>query len=71
MAANLRSEIVLVTHCQLCQLVREAAHLVKIHGLVTDLSPLKTEMFEEREAAAKWLCVAAESLLLKASGTAR
>ena len=50
--------------------MREAAHLVKMHGLVTDLSPMKTEMFEEREAAAKWLCVAAESLLIKASGTA-
>jgi len=48
----------------------EAAHLVKIHALVTDLSPLKVEMFEEREAAAKWLRVPVESLLLKASGTA-
>ena len=28
-------------------------------------------MFEEREAAAKWLCVPVESLLPKASGTAR
>ena len=48
----------------------EAAHLVKIHALVTDLSPLKVEMFEEREAAAKWLCVPVELLLPKASGTA-
>jgi hypothetical protein len=48
----------------------EAAHLVKIHALVTDLSPLKVEMFEEREATAKWLCVSVDSLLPKASGTA-
>ena len=48
----------------------EAAHLVKIHALVTDLSLLKVEMFEEREAAAKWLCVPVELLLPKASGTA-
>jgi len=48
----------------------EAAHLVKIHALVTDQSPLKVEMFEEREAAAKWLCVPVELLLPKASGTA-
>src|SRR5881296_697732 len=48
----------------------ETAHLVKIHALVTDLSPLKVEMFEECEAAAKWLCVPVESLLPKVSGTA-
>jgi hypothetical protein len=49
----------------------ESAHLVKIHALITDLSPLKVGMFEEREAAAKWLCVPVESLLPKTSGTAR
>ena len=43
----------------------EAAHLVKIHVLMTDLSPLKVEMFEEREAAAKWLGVPVESLILQ------
>src|SRR6266571_6299188 len=32
----------------------EAAHLVKIHALMTDQSPLNVEMFEDREAAAKW-----------------
>jgi hypothetical protein len=48
----------------------EAAHLVKIHALMTDLSPLKVEMFDEHEAATKWLCVPVESLLPKASGTA-
>jgi len=37
---------------------------------MTDQSPLKVEMFEQREAAAKWLCVPVESLLPKASGTA-
>ena len=30
----------------------EAAHLIKIHALLTDLSPLEVEMFETREAAA-------------------
>ena len=48
----------------------EAAHLVKIHALMTDYSPLNVEMFEEREAAAKWLGVPVESLMPKASGTA-
>ena len=41
----------------------EAAHLVKIHALMADHSPLKVEMFEEREAAAKWLGVPVESLM--------
>ena len=49
----------------------ESAHLVKIYALMTDLSPLKVGMFEEREAAAKWLCVPVESLLPKTSGTGR
>jgi hypothetical protein len=44
----------------------EAAQIVKIHALVTDLSPLNVEMFEEREAAAKWLGVTVESLMAKA-----
>ena len=43
----------------------EAAHLVKIHALMTDLSPLEVEMFEEREAAAKWLGVPVELLMAK------
>jgi hypothetical protein len=42
----------------------EAAHLVKIHALLTDYSPLKVKMFEEREAAAKWLGVPVESLTM-------
>ena len=41
----------------------EAAHLVKIHAILTDYSPLDVKMFEEREAAAKWLGVPIESLM--------
>ena len=41
----------------------EAAHLVKLHALMTDHSPLEVEMFEEREVAAKWLGVPVESLM--------
>ena len=41
----------------------EAAHLVKIHAIMTDHSSLEVEMFEEREAAAKWLGVPIESLM--------
>jgi hypothetical protein len=41
----------------------EAAHLVKIHAVMTDHSSLKVEMFEEREAAAKWLDVPIEALI--------
>ena len=41
----------------------EAAHLVRIHALLTDHSPLEVEMFEEREAAARWLGVPVEALL--------
>jgi len=42
----------------------EAAHIVKIHALLTDFSPLDVKMFEEREAAAKWLGVGVESLAM-------
>ena len=41
----------------------EAVRLVKIHALMTDYSPLNVKMFEEREAAAKWLGVPVESLM--------
>lgn len=44
----------------------EAAQIVKIHALMTDQSPLDVEMFEEREAAAKWLGVPVESLMARA-----
>src|SRR5438105_4416655 len=43
----------------------EAAHLVRIHALMTDCSPLEVEMFEERAAAAKWLGVPVESLIFQ------
>ena len=42
----------------------QAAHIVRIHALMTDRSPLNVEMFEEREAAAKWLGVPVESLTM-------
>src|SRR6266478_8936743 len=42
----------------------QAAHIVKIHALMTDYSPLNVEMFEEREAAAKWLGIPVESLTM-------
>ena len=42
----------------------QAAHIVRIHALMTDQSPLSVEMFEEREAAAKWLGVPVESLMV-------
>jgi hypothetical protein len=42
----------------------EAAYIVKTHALMTDHSPLKVKMFEERKAAAKWLGVPVESLIL-------
>jgi hypothetical protein len=48
---------------------REAAHLIKIHAVLTDLSPLEVEMFETREDAARWLSVPVGSLLPKASGS--
>src|SRR6266853_2011726 len=41
----------------------EAAYLVRTHALMTDHSPLKVKMFEERKAAAKWLGVPVESLM--------
>jgi len=39
-----------------------AARIVKIHVVMTDLSPLKVRMFEEIPAAAKWLGVSVEDL---------
>jgi hypothetical protein len=47
----------------------EAAHLVRIHALMTDYSPLKVEMFEERQAAAEWLGVPVELLMPKDGST--
>lgn len=43
----------------------EAVHLVKLHAIMTDHSPLKVEMFEERDAAARSLGVPLEILEMK------
>lgn len=40
----------------------EAAHIVDIHILMTDQSPLNVAMFRDVAAAAEWLDVAAEDL---------
>ena len=42
----------------------QAAQIVRIHALMTDHSPLNVKIFEEREAAAKWLGVPLESLAM-------
>jgi len=42
----------------------EAAQLVKLHAIITDRSPLKVEMFEDRAAAARSLGVPIESLII-------
>ena len=42
----------------------EAAQLVKLHAIITDHSPLKVEMFEDRAAAARSLGVPIESLII-------
>ena len=39
-----------------------AAHVVDIHALMTDHSPLQVAIFEEVEAAAEWLDLAPEDL---------
>jgi hypothetical protein len=43
----------------------EAAQLVKFHAIMTDHSPLKVEMFEDRAAAARSLGVSVETLEMK------
>ena len=40
----------------------EAAHLVRIHAIVTDQSPLQVSMFEDLTEAAEWLGVSKETL---------
>jgi hypothetical protein len=40
----------------------EVARYIKVHVLVTDQSPLKVAMFEDRAAAAEWLEVPPELL---------
>lgn len=44
----------------------EIAHYIKLHVIMTDHSPLKVAMFEEREAGAKWLGVPVELLQTQA-----
>jgi hypothetical protein len=43
----------------------EAARLVKFHAIMTDRSPLKVEMFEDRADAARSLGVSVETLEMK------
>jgi hypothetical protein len=43
-----------------------AARVVKIHAMVTDLSAIKVEIFEDLAKAGKWLGVTAETLELGA-----
>jgi hypothetical protein len=38
------------------------AHYFKLHALLTDHSPLHVRLFENKDAAAKWLNVSLESL---------
>lgn len=40
----------------------EIARYIKLHAIMTEHSPLKVAMFEEREAAAEWLGVPVEIL---------
>ena len=40
------------------------AHIVKMHAILTDHSPLRVKLFKEEEAAAKWLGVSVEELNL-------
>jgi hypothetical protein len=40
-----------------------AAHYAKLHAVLTDHSTLNVALFEEREAAAKWLGVPVEVLI--------
>ena len=39
-------------------------HYFKLHGLLTDHSPLQVRLFEEEKAAAEWLEVSIDSLRL-------
>lgn len=46
---------------------KESAHYSKLHALLTDHSPLHVRIFEEREAAAEWLEVPVDLLLIASS----
>ena len=41
------------------------AHYVKLHAMLTDYSPLDVALFTEHAAAAKWLGVPVEALLVQ------
>ena len=41
------------------------AHYVKLHAMLTDYSPLHVALFTEHAAAAKWLGVPVEALLVQ------
>jgi len=45
-----------------------AARVIKVHVLLTDHSPLKTRMFKDLDAAAKWLGVSRDVLEAKRGG---
>ena len=43
----------------------ETAHYAKLHAMLTDYSPLDVTLFTERAAAAKWLGVPVEALMVQ------
>ena len=43
----------------------DTAHYVKLHAMLTDYSPLDVALFTDRAAAAKWLGVPVEALILQ------
>ena len=45
------------------------AHYFKLHALLTDHSSLQVKLFEDLEAAARWLDVPAESLRMPAASS--
>ena len=49
-------------HSAILAIAPEVTRYVKLHALVTDRSPLKVRIFEDYEAAAKWLEVSVELL---------
>lgn len=40
------------------------AHYIKLHAMLTDFSPLDVSLFTDRAAAAKWLGVPEEALIM-------
>ena len=43
----------------------ETVHYAKLHAMLTDYSPLDVALFTERAAAAKWLGVPVEALMVQ------